>query len=249
MNTRVHQILGTSMGTRKGPPCVNLFVGKEKHTIIILAYFHLIYLWKGFIDDILFVFLGSYSQPKSFMPFMNTINPTIKFTLTYSEKTVSFLGAQVYLSESRKLKAKLYKKPTDSMTQLHFHSHHLLSCKKGIIYSQALRYNMIIFEDHILQEELNNLTCILLACAYQLHLIIKNIKIALIYIRSNLVSQGTLHTETNILPIIIPFLDIGKSFIANALTLMVLNLEFQFTFIIEACLNLIIYFFVMYANI
>ena len=62
------------------------------------------------------------------------------------------------------------------MTLLHFLSHHLLSCKEGIIYSQALQYNMIISEDQILQEELNNLTRILLACRYLLHLIIKNKK-------------------------------------------------------------------------
>ena len=62
------------------------------------------------------------------------------------------------------------------MTLLHFHSHHPLSCKKGIIYSQALQYNMIISEGHILQEELNNLTRIVLACSYLLHLIIKNKK-------------------------------------------------------------------------
>ena len=92
---------------------------------------------------------------------------------------LSFLDVQIYLSESRKLKAKLYKKPTDCMTLLHFHSHHPLSCKKGTIYSQALRYNMIISEDHILQEELSNVTRILLARAYLLHLIIKSIKKAL----------------------------------------------------------------------
>ena len=62
------------------------------------------------------------------------------------------------------------------MTLLHFHSNHPLSCKEGIIYSQALRYNMIILQDHILQAELSNLTRILLAHAYPVHLIIKNIK-------------------------------------------------------------------------
>ena len=51
------------------------------------------------------------------------------------------------------------------MTLLHVYSHQPLSCKEGIIYSQALQYNMIISEDRILQEELNNLTRILLACA------------------------------------------------------------------------------------
>ena len=104
---------------------------------------------------------------------------------------------------------------------------------------------MIIYEDQILQEELNNLIHILLACTYPLYLIIKNIKKILIYIRSNLLPQGTLHTETNILPIVTPFLDIGKSFIATALSLMLVILEIQFTFLMEGCLNLIIYSFVI----
>ena len=71
------------------------------------------------------------------------------------------------------------------MKLLHFHSQHPLSCKEGIIYSQALRCNMIIFKDHILQEELNHLTRVFLARAYPLDLIIKIIKNALIYTRSN----------------------------------------------------------------
>ena len=107
---------------------------------------------------------------------MNTISPTIKYTFTYSEQTATFLDVQIYLSQARKLKTKLYRKPTNCMPVLHFRSHHPLSCKEGIIYSQALRYNIIISEDHIMHEELNSLTHILLACAYALHLIIKNIK-------------------------------------------------------------------------
>ena len=59
---------------------------------------------------------------------------------------------------------------------------------------------MIISEDHILQEELNKLTRILLAYTNNLHLIIKDIKQTLIYTR-----------KTNILPITPPFSDIGKS--------------------------------------
>ena len=71
---------------------------------------------------------------------------------------------------------------------------------------------MIISEDHILQEELNNLTCILLACAYPLHLIIKNTKKALTHNRKALLSQQTPQSETKILPIVTPFLGIGKLF-------------------------------------
>ena len=175
MDTHINQILGTSMGTRMAPPYANLFMGKEERTII-LTFLLLIYFWKRFIDDIFFIFLGSYSQLKSLTTFINTISPTIKYTLTYSEQTATFLDVQIYLSETRKLKTKLYRKPTDCMSLIHFHSHHPLSCKEGIIYCQALRYNTIISEDHILQEELNNLTRILLARTYPPHLVIKNIK-------------------------------------------------------------------------
>ena len=132
---------------------------------------------------------------------MNTISPTIKYTFTYSEQTTTFLDVQIYLSETRKLKTKLYRKLTDCMSLLHFHSHHPLSCEEGIIYSQALRYNIIISEDQILQEELNNLTRILLACAYPLHLIIKNIKKALIHDRNHLLFQQTSQTEKKFFPL------------------------------------------------
>ena len=64
---------------------------------------------------------------------------------------------------------------------------------------------MIISEDHILQEELNNLTRILLARAYPLHLIIKSIKKALTHSRNDLLSQRTPQSVTNILPIVTPF--------------------------------------------
>ena len=141
------------------------------------------------------------------MTFINTISPTIKYTFTNSEQTVTFLDVQIYFSETRKLKTKVYKKPTDRMMLFHFHSHHPLSC---IIYSQALRYDMIISEDHIVQEEFNNLTSILLARAYPLHLTIKNFKKALTHNRNHLLSQRTPQTETNILPIVTPFSGTGK---------------------------------------
>ena len=64
MDTHIHQILGTSMGTSMPPPpspYANLFMGKEKCTIV-LTFLHLIYFWKRFLDDIFFIFLGSHFQ-------------------------------------------------------------------------------------------------------------------------------------------------------------------------------------------
>ena len=145
---------------------------------------------------------------------MNAISPTIKYTFTYSKKTVTFLDVQIYFYEKRQLKTKLYKKITDCMPLLHLHSYHPISCKEGITYSEALRQNMIISEDRILQAELNNLTRILLARSYPLHFIIKNIKKALTHSPNYLLSQRKPHIATNILPIITPFSDMGKQLTA-----------------------------------
>ena len=95
------------------------------------------------------------------------------------------------------------------MTLLHFHSHHPLSCKESIIYSQALWYNIITLKDHILQKERNNLICILLARAYPLHLTIENIKKALTHNCNYVLSHRTPQTDINIIPIV-TFSDIGK---------------------------------------
>ena len=57
MNAHMHQILGTSMGTKIAPPYANLFMDKEERTII-LTFLHLIYFWKRFIDYIFFYFSG-----------------------------------------------------------------------------------------------------------------------------------------------------------------------------------------------
>ena len=82
------------------PPYANLFMGKEERTII-LTFLHLMYFWKGFTDDIFFIFLGSHSQFESLITFMDTISPTIKYTFTYSEQTATFLDVEIYLSETR----------------------------------------------------------------------------------------------------------------------------------------------------
>ena len=83
---------------------------------------------------------------------------------------------QFYFAESRKPKKNLWKNPTDCMALLHFHTYYQFSCKESIVYSQALWYNMIISKDHILEEEVNNLTRVVVVHAYPLNFVINNIK-------------------------------------------------------------------------
>ena len=69
-------------------------MSKEERAII-LAFFNLLYFWKCFIDNIIFIFFISHAQLKTLMAFMNTISPTIKYTFTYSKQTVFCLDIQV----------------------------------------------------------------------------------------------------------------------------------------------------------
>ena len=102
------------------------------------------------------------------------------------------------------------------------HSLWVVYCLSGCGGQLQRRYNLFtsnltqhISEDHILQEELNKLTHSLLAGAYPLHLIIKNIKKALTHNRNNLLFQRTPQSVANILSIITTFSDIGKLFTAT----------------------------------
>ena len=120
---------------------------------------------------------------------MNHIHPTIKFTFESSSTTIPFLDTQIYIDENRQLRTKLYKKPTDRSMLLHFKSHHPLHTKESVIYSQALRYNMIISNDSILQDELYNLTRTLLARHYPLKTINDNIQKALQFTQTELIRK------------------------------------------------------------
>ena len=106
--------------------------------------------------------------------FMNNIHDTIKFTFEHSSNTINFLDITINI-KNEKIMTTIHRKPTDKMLLLHFQSNHsLIHTTESIIYSQALRYNLIINTDIQLQIELYNLTRTLLARKYPLHIINHN---------------------------------------------------------------------------
>ena len=128
---------------------------------------------------------------------MNQIHPTIKFTFESSSTDIPFLDTRVYIDKDRKLRTTLYKKPTDRQFLLHYQSNHPTHIKESIIYSQALRYNRIIHDDDLLQNELYNLTRTLLARKYPLHIINKNILSALSFSQTELLNKNLTTTDND----------------------------------------------------
>ena len=51
MDRHIHQMLDALMGARMASHDANIFTSKMEHTIL-LAFFHLIYFWKRFAEDI-----------------------------------------------------------------------------------------------------------------------------------------------------------------------------------------------------
>ena len=71
-----------------------------------------------------------HSLPKliQFTEYINSVYPTIKFALVYSENTLNVLDLTVHLQDGF-ITTDIYTKPTDSHLYLHFCSSHPAHCK------------------------------------------------------------------------------------------------------------------------
>ena len=108
------QILGTAMGTRMAPSYANLFMGKLEKEALKNAPFKPNVWWR-FIDDIFMVWPEGEDNLKTFIHYLNSIHPTIKFTHEYSNslhQTLTFLDVQVHLN-NKQFQTDLHTKPTD----------------------------------------------------------------------------------------------------------------------------------------
>ena len=120
---------------------------------------------------------------------------------------------KIQIRGNRKLSTTLLTKPNDCTAFLHFQSNQSLKCKESIVYSQALRYNLLIADDHLLQKELDSLAISLLARKYPLDIITHNISKTILHPRDTLLREPTKASDpTAVLTIIIPYSVEGKSF-------------------------------------
>ena len=77
--------------------------------------------------------------------------------MSQSQDKIPFLDTLIILTNKGEIQTTLYKKPTDVSPLLHANSFHPNNCKTGIIYSQALRYRRIIFNNDDFEHHLKRL--------------------------------------------------------------------------------------------
>ena len=142
---------GTAMGTRMAPSCANLFLTKFETDALLHAP-HQPHTWWRFIDDIFMTWTHTENNLLNFISYLNNLHPTIKFTLSNSSTSISFLDVQVSFNRFGIVETDLYTKPTDKHQYLHvtpyapnepFHSASPLDYDKYAFLTRLLHYELM----------------------------------------------------------------------------------------------------------
>ena len=95
-------------------------------------------LWWRYRDDVFDLWTHGVAKLLEFTEYINSLYPTIKFELVYSESSLNMLDLTLHLQEGF-IYTDIYAKPTDSHLYLPFSSSHPSHCKRAIPYGVALR--------------------------------------------------------------------------------------------------------------
>lgn len=152
------QTQGTAMGSPMAPNYANLFMGKFEHDFIyndngfkqhLKGYYR-------FIDDLFFLWTGPKEELLAFNDYVNSRLPSIKFTLSYDDKTMPFLDVLVKKVDNA-IHTEIYRKDTDRNTFLHYQSYHPPSLKRSLPHSQLLRVRRICNNDAAFEQQAGEL--------------------------------------------------------------------------------------------
>ena len=112
--------------------------------------------FKRFLDDCFLIFDKSEEQLRKFHSLLNSLHPSIKYTIDKSKTHLPFLDTLV-ISKNGHLYTDIYYKPTDSKQYLIYTSCHPKYTRNSIPYNLARRLRMIITEENTLLTRLEEL--------------------------------------------------------------------------------------------
>ena len=118
------------MGTKLAPNYANLFMANFENNFVF-NYQIQPTLYKGFIDDIFFIWNDTPKELDRFISHLNSVHETIKFTKTTSTEQIIYLDLDIYI-KSKIIHTKTHFKSTNTFSYLHGHSNHPASTFKGV---------------------------------------------------------------------------------------------------------------------
>ena len=108
-------------------------------------------MWLQYLDESFSIWIQSSQNLNELFNCINSLHPTIKFTMDYSTTEINFLGVTV-TKVCNKLETDLYCKPNDTHQHLHAQSCHRNVYKVPIAWGQVVRFKGICS----IEEKLNN---------------------------------------------------------------------------------------------
>ena len=112
--------------------------------------------WSGFLDDCETLLEENKINPNDLLSILNSVNPSIQFTMEYSKDAIPFLDILIK-RDNDKIWMDIYCKPTDTQRCLPFSSNHPKHCKNNIPFTLARRICTIVENTEAKMKHLENL--------------------------------------------------------------------------------------------
>ena len=111
-------------------------------------------LYRRFIDDLFFLWLGSREELEKFIIYVNSIFPNIKLTAEYSyeTKSVNYLDMKIFIDDQGYIRTDLYKKENKKNNYLLPSSCHPNHITKNIPFSLGYRALRIWWSEELLEK-------------------------------------------------------------------------------------------------
>ena len=103
-------------------------------------------LWYRYINDVFFIWTHGEEKLALFLNVYNNLHLNIKFSHDSNKELIPFLDLNVKLSRN-KLSTDLYIKSTGGHQYLPYTFSHPEHTKKSVVYSQALKMNLVCSEE------------------------------------------------------------------------------------------------------
>ncbi|XP_068675529.1 uncharacterized protein [Montipora foliosa] len=145
-------------------------------------------LWWRYRDDVFDLWTLGLTKLLEFTEYINSLYPTIKFELVYSESSLNVLDLTLHLQDGFII-TDIYAKPTDSHLYLPFSSSHPSHCMRAIPYGVALRIKRNCSTDQFLNKRCEEYKGYLCSQNYSKELVDRQFEKALSNERSELLTK------------------------------------------------------------
>jgi hypothetical protein len=134
------QSFGIAMGTNAAPTLANFYLHKLIDSVVNDHPSSQYYA--RYIDDLFLLWAGSLDELHALHDLLNTVNPTLKFTMEYNQGQINFLDVKLILQDTR-IHFHTFQKSLNKYAYITKSSCHPLATIKGFIKGELIRYSRL----------------------------------------------------------------------------------------------------------